>query len=153
LASAVRGAGINMVDIPDNDIIVYMKSQGIPIIDVNNFREAVEAIEETLWGWDVQGKAKAEQELKNEKLIICKLVNDWVQPYAKQGSKIPLVLFSTHPKWKTGTRFDKGLMEQTMIETFFDGTKSNLFGYTVLVFDENHSICKYLPKGYRWVPK
>jgi hypothetical protein len=138
-----------MSELPDIEIIAYMKSQNIPLIDAKNMKEAAKAISETLWGWDIVGKAKAETELSNDKIIICKLVNDWVQPYAKEGRKIPLVLFSTHPEWKTGTRFDAGLMECTFIQGL---KENNLYGYTVLVFDQDHKIYKYIRGKYHWEP-
>jgi len=136
-------------DLPDNEITVAFKHLKVPLIDGSSPKEAMKQIKQIMTGWDIIGKQRAESLLEMEKIIVCKLVSDWVQPYANMQKKIPIVLFSTHPEWKIGTRFDNGLMECTFIERLHD----TLFGYYVIVYDEHNNILHYNPKKYRWEPK
>lgn len=131
----------------DNELTASFKSQGIPLIDVDTPEQAAKAITEVMNGWDIIGKQKAIEELSKTHIIICKLVHDWVNPYAKEGREVPVVLFSTHPEWKTGTRFDNGLMECTFLKHL---TNNNLAGYFVICFDSENRIRKYNPKCYMW---
>ena len=45
------------------------------------------------------------------KLIVAEMRSDWVEPYARTGSKIPVVVVSTHPQYKLGTRLDYGFVQ------------------------------------------
>jgi len=129
-----------------DDLTIQFEALGIPIIDEESPEDIVKGIEQIMNGWDVVGRQRAEVELKRSKVIIAKLVRDWVNPYAREGRKVPVVLFSTHPEWKAGTRFDNGLMECTFIERLHD----TLFGYFVIVFDDQNRIRTYNREKYRW---
>jgi hypothetical protein len=126
-----------------DDLSVQFKALGIPIIDPETPEQAVKEIQSILNGWDIVGKARAETELERTKVVIAKLVKDWVNPYAMEGREIPVVLFSTHPEWKIGTRLDAGLVEQLTLPRFAEN-------YLVIVFDDNNRIRKYNCEKYSW---
>ena len=45
------------------------------------------------------------------KIIVAKMQDDWIKPYSEsEYNKIPVVLYSTHPRFTTGTRFDYGFL-------------------------------------------
>lgn len=46
-----------------------------------------------------------------EKIIIVRMVKDWIKPYSDMNGVIPKVLISTHPRFVRGTRFDYGYLE------------------------------------------
>ena len=129
-----------------DEISIQFKALGIPLIDPKNAEDAVHQIKQVMDGWDAIGKARAETELRRTKIIVCKLVKDWVEPYGREGRQIPVVLFSTHPEWIVGTRFDNGLMECTFIERIHD----SLLGYFVIVFDDQNRIRTYSREKYCW---
>ncbi len=58
--------------------------------------------------------------------IVAVLKPDWVEPYAKEGSLIPVVVASSHPKYTPGTRFDYGFMQTAIRE-----------GYSVMLLQEH----------------
>jgi len=49
-----------------------------------------------------------------EPMIDAEMTPDWVEPYAKEGSKIPVVTESEHPRFTQGTRFDYGFLQVSL---------------------------------------
>jgi len=129
-----------------DELTIQFEALGIPIIDEDSTEKIVKGIEEIMAGWDTVGSQRAEVEIEKSKIILCKLVKDWVNPYAREGREIPVVIFSTHPEWGAGTRFDNGLMECTFIKRLGD----SLYGYLVIVIDGKNRIRKYNPDKFRW---
>jgi len=43
--------------------------------------------------------------------VIVKMENDMVEPYTKEGNKVPIVIESDHPRFTKGTRLDWGFAE------------------------------------------
>lgn len=94
----------------DTPLTAEFKHQGIPIIDEENPEETMKALTSVFAGCDAIAKARTEKAIKTTKIILCKQVPDWINPYAKEGGKIAVILFSTHPDtdFQTGARFDRG---------------------------------------------
>jgi len=126
-----------------DDLSIQFKALGIPLIGGDSPEELVEGVEQVMLGWDVVGKQRAEKELEAEKVVIAKLVKDWVNPYAMEGREIPVVLFSTHPEWKAGARLDGGLVETLTLPRFGEN-------YLIIVFDEEHRLRRFNYKKFRW---
>jgi len=70
--------------------------------------------------------------------VQAKMVKDWIEPYAKEEKKIPVVLSSNHPIFTEGMRFDWGFVQVAIGD-----------GYTVTIhpFEITRSNCKH-QKGF-----
>jgi hypothetical protein len=80
----------------------------VEIIDCEDMEEAVDKIEQIMKGSDIIGNQRTEKSLANAKIVIAQAVKDWVKPYSNMSNIIPVVMFSTHPRFIAGTRLDFG---------------------------------------------
>lgn len=56
------------------------------------------------------------------KVIVAQYSEDWVMPYARENSGIPIVIASNHPNYQPGQRFDYGFLRVALAQ-----------GYTVVI--------------------
>lgn len=52
------------------------------------------------------------------KIIIAQMVKDNVRPYRDEGGIIPNVIYSNHPRFQPGCRFDYGFLQLALDEGY-----------------------------------
>ncbi len=52
------------------------------------------------------------------KIIIAEMVRDNVQPYEEWGNIIPSVVYSNHPRFQVGCRFNYGFLQVALGEGY-----------------------------------
>lgn len=109
-----------------------LRENNIPIIDADNIEDAVEDLHTVFTHMDRMAELTTQEAEGKLKLIVAQMKIDYVQPYANWGSKIPFVLYSTHPEYRKSTRLDKG--------------------YTSLALDAKYLIVIISSDGKRVVP-
>lgn len=74
------------------------------------------------------------------KKIVAEMRDDWVEPYARQGYKIPVVIESNLPQYPVGMRLDWGFVQSVV----GDG-----YEVTILPHRINRRTCNH-PDGFEW---
>jgi len=92
----------------------------------DSVRELVEAVRE-------EGK----QCLIIKKIIVAQYVADWIEPYKSEGSGVPIVITSNHPRFQPKTRFDYGFLKVALAQ-----------GYAVLILPTGKTMTESEKKIY-----
>ncbi len=106
-----------------------LSDAGIPVLDADSAEDVVEEIGLIFGHWDRMEKTTTQEAEGKTKVILCRYMDDYVQPYAGWGNKIPFVIYSTHPRYPRNTRLDKGFTSLAkeagyhIIIISYDGTK------------------------------